>query len=277
MNQKPFKGKAIYNPSGKAGEYSAWACNFYTGCSNMCNYCYCRRGVMSHVWSETPKLKSCFRHELDAINIFEKEVKQNLDQLQKYGLFFSFTTDPMLSETIYLTIQACCFCMQNSIPVSILTKVDFKSIELYTDGLSCLFPEIVPEEYKHLLSFGFTLTGCDEEEPHASSNEERISCMKKLHEMGYKTWSSIEPVINISKSMDMIRQSSEYCLLYKVGLLSGKKYPKAELVQFINEVTTSYPNNLFYFKESIIQQAGIAREDLPRNCVDRYYNMFNSK
>jgi len=77
--------------------------------------------------------------------------------------------------------------------------------------------------------------------------------------------------------MDMIRQSSEYCLLYKVGLLSGKKYPKAELVQFINEVTTSYPNNLFYFKESIIQQAGIAREDLPRNCVDRYYNMFNSK
>ncbi len=24
----PFKGKAIYNPVGKAGEYSRWACNF---------------------------------------------------------------------------------------------------------------------------------------------------------------------------------------------------------------------------------------------------------
>jgi hypothetical protein len=25
---KTFNGKAIYNPSGKAGEYSYWACNF---------------------------------------------------------------------------------------------------------------------------------------------------------------------------------------------------------------------------------------------------------
>ena len=33
-----FNGKAIYNPSGKAGEYSTWACNFYVGCSNMCEY-----------------------------------------------------------------------------------------------------------------------------------------------------------------------------------------------------------------------------------------------
>ncbi|KAA6320448.1 hypothetical protein EZS27_029784 [termite gut metagenome] len=37
---KPFNGKAIYNPSGKAGEYSYWACNFYNGCSNGCTYCY---------------------------------------------------------------------------------------------------------------------------------------------------------------------------------------------------------------------------------------------
>lgn len=47
-----FNGKAIYNPKGKAGEYSEWACNFYTGCSNNCQYCYCKRGVMSHAWSD---------------------------------------------------------------------------------------------------------------------------------------------------------------------------------------------------------------------------------
>ncbi len=60
---KQFKGKASYNPFGKAGEYSYWACNFYTGCSNNCDYCYCKRGVMSSVWSITPKLKSCFKDE----------------------------------------------------------------------------------------------------------------------------------------------------------------------------------------------------------------------
>lgn len=37
MGEKRFNGKAIYNPSGKAGEYSQWACNYFTGCSNECD------------------------------------------------------------------------------------------------------------------------------------------------------------------------------------------------------------------------------------------------
>jgi DNA repair photolyase len=41
-----FPGKAIYNPSGKAGEYSYWACNFFKGCSNGCEYCYLKKGVL---------------------------------------------------------------------------------------------------------------------------------------------------------------------------------------------------------------------------------------
>lgn len=277
MTQKTFKGKAIYNPSGKAGEYSEWACNFYTGCSNMCSYCYCRKGVMSHVWSETSRLKSCFRNEMDALNVFEKEAKQNLEELQKHGLFFSFTTDPMLAQTVSLTIFACGFCVQNSIPVKILTKVNFLDEYNSEDGLSCMFPDMLPEEYRHLIRYGFTLTGCDDMEPNASTNKERISCMKRLHEMGYKTWASIEPVIDISKSAAMIQQSHEFCNLYKVGLLSGKKYPKDELVRFINETTFHYPDNLFYFKESILNQSGITRDELPNNCVGRDYKMFNSK
>ena len=44
---KTFKGKAIYNPSGKAGEYSYWACNFYVGCSNGCEYCYCKKDILA--------------------------------------------------------------------------------------------------------------------------------------------------------------------------------------------------------------------------------------
>jgi hypothetical protein len=31
----------------------------------------------------------------------------------------------------------------------------------------------------------------------------------------------------------------------------------------------------FYFKDSLLKQAGINREDLPSNCVGRDYNMFN--
>lgn len=57
MKETKFKGKAIYQPTGKAAEYSPWACNFFTGCSNDCEYCYCKRGVMSHVWDNKPHLK----------------------------------------------------------------------------------------------------------------------------------------------------------------------------------------------------------------------------
>lgn len=50
MSKNNFNGKAIYNPSGKAGEYSYWACNFYVGCSNMCEYCYCKKGFSAMLW-----------------------------------------------------------------------------------------------------------------------------------------------------------------------------------------------------------------------------------
>lgn len=64
--------KAIYKPKGKAGEYAQFACNFYTGCSNDCQYCYCKRGVMSKVWSTTPRLKKCFKDKDEAIATFKK-------------------------------------------------------------------------------------------------------------------------------------------------------------------------------------------------------------
>jgi hypothetical protein len=65
------------------------------------------------------------------------------------------------------------------------------------------------------------------------------------------------------------------CDLYKVGLESGKKYNAKELLSFV--YWTSGSNKPFYFKDSLLQQAGISREDLPANCVDKDYNIFNNK
>ena len=47
---------------------------------------------MAHTWSDTPKLKKCFKDEVHALEIFENELKANLPELQKHGLFFTFTT-----------------------------------------------------------------------------------------------------------------------------------------------------------------------------------------
>jgi len=266
---KNFKGKAIYNPSGKAGEYSYWACNFYTGCSNDCTYCYCKKGVMAKTWSDKPKLKACFKDESHALEVFEKELLKNLDELQKHGSFFSFTTDPMLPKLFEMHIQAMVECYRNNVPVKILTKrADFQGALIhYAD---------VADWDKSEFAIGFTLTGHDELEPNASPNEERIEAMKKLHNAGFKTWASIEPIISFYSSFQMIVKTIGFCDLYKIGLKSGVKYDKQDAKYFIEKVIEAVGDSAkIYFKDSILGQAGIDREDLPENCVGRDYNMFN--
>jgi len=100
--------KAIYKPKGKAGEYAKYAVNFYTDCSNDCEYCFCKRGVMATIWSDKPKLKKCFKDEQDAYRVFCLEVDRLDEVLKKEGLFLSFTTDPCLPDTVELTRCALC-------------------------------------------------------------------------------------------------------------------------------------------------------------------------
>lgn len=280
-----FKGKAIYNPSGKAGEYSYWACNFYVGCSNGCKYCYLKKGIGKGVLgADKPVLKKCFQSEDHALEVFEKEVLQNIEELRKYGLFFSFTTDPLLPETIDLTMKAIRRCVYHSVKVKILTKrADFgEKFFRPLCSTSSLNENLLHIAYTRNVAFGFTLTGHDELEPGASSNEERLEAMKIVHDGGYKTFASIEPVIDLDSSFKMICQSMKYCDLYKIGLESGKTFPKKELREFVEAVshlnhTNPYPNGIFpkvYFKDGLLKQAGISRESLPVNCVGRDYNMF---
>lgn len=275
---KQFNGKAIYNPSGKAGEYSYWACNFFVGCSNGCEYCYCKKGILSGTMGQDkPQLKKCFRDERHALEMFEKELKQNLLELQKHGLFFSFTTDPMLDETIGLTLNAAGIAVNNGVPVKILTKcADW--VNGFLQWIENSNSDNREKDWRKDYAFGFTLTGHNELEPGASTNQERIEAMKKLHDAGFRTFASIEPIINFKSSLEMIKQVNNYCDLFKIGLESGKKYQPQTLRDFIEDVT-SWTNRdaKIYFKDSLLKQAGIQRSSLPANCVDRDYNIFNNQ
>ncbi|WP_321437157.1 hypothetical protein [uncultured Bacteroides sp.] len=271
---KAFKGKAIYNPSGKAGEYSAWACNFFVGCSNGCKYCYLKKGIGAKVLGgNAPILKKCFKDEKDALDIFEKEVLANVDELRKHGIFFTFTSDPMLPETISLTFDAIGICFKHNVPVKVLTKRSdwwdmwYARSNMFVDK-------------QHLIAFGFTLTGADELEPNASPNMNRILAMTRLQKAGFKTWASIEPIVDLDSSFKMIVRSMGSCDLYKIGLESGKKYDKKELLEFISSVM--HLNNggkhlKIYFKDRLLKMANIDRSSLLENCVDRDYDMFQDK
>ena len=251
MNRKGFDGKAIYNPSGKAGEYSEWACNFFNGCSNDCDYCYCKRGFMSRNWSDKPTLKKCFRDDADALNVFERELTANLADLRKSSLFFTFTSDPFLTDpavnAIYLT--AMLIALKNGVPIQALTKRhEFAYQPICTNALGM---------YQDKVAIGFTLTGHDELEAHASTNKQRIDAMCRLHKLGFKTFASIEPVVDFESSLAMIQATVGCCDLYKVGLMSGggKQYDRLDCISFVDHVHTLLwmddNNAKIYWKESV--------------------------
>lgn len=266
------KGKAIYEPAGKAGEYAKYACNFYVGCSNDCTYCYCKRGILGHAMGKPQAtLKKCFANKNQALQTFIIELRQNIIELQQHGLFFTFTSDPMLPETQDLTIAAVDYAVRLGVPCKILTKcADFGIPQSWFrhNHLKCL------------IAFGFTLTGHDEMEPGASTNAERIATMKKLNEFGFKTFASIEPVISIEASKRMIMDSLYACDLYKIGLMSGKReYTRDEVrefMQFVNEalLNCSYSPKV-YWKDSVLEYIGMQRNELREDvCVGVDYNLF---
>lgn len=259
-----YKGKAIYNPSGKAKEYSYWACNFYTGCSNGCTYCYLKKGRGAKVLGgNKPQLKKCFNTFEQALNVFEKELLKNIDELRKHSLFFSFTTDPMIDETHYLTIEAIDICQNHDIPVKVLTKC--------VDHLDKLDQHDTWDRSK--VAVGVTLTGRDELEPHASTNKQRIYALSILKKHRFKTFASIEPIIDFERAKLMIALSIGFCDLFKIGLESGKKYDVTEAQTFV-EWLIEREVSKFYLKESLQKLSRYTNTELDEFFVEKDYNMF---
>jgi DNA repair photolyase len=260
-----FHGKVIYQPKGKAAEYAKYAANFYNGCTACCEYCYNRHGRSAKILGgDVPALKKSLINEEIALCMFMREVDSNLSELQKNGLFLNFVSDPCLPETIDLNFKAIDYCFISLIPVKLLTKQTWWLSEKFIRDIS-LLPDNV--------SYGFTLTGYDKLEPGASKNLERIEAMKKLHDVGFKTWASIEPIIDLDSSFDMIRWSMPYCDFYKIGLKSGQKYDKKMLHQFLWDVIHKTSKIPIYWKDSFLKQAGICRENLPANCMTNDFNL----
>lgn len=238
-------GKAIYRPSGKEAEYSAWACNLYIGCSHNCSYCYNNHSLMSATLGGTMvRLKAVLGNEETAFNIFKSELKRWMPMIIADGrLHFNFVSDPCLPETINLNWRCIELALSMGVPVQVLTKRADRLAHPAVQNALC---------YKSLIRVGLSLTGCDELEPGASPNAERVVAMNILHDAGISTWASIEPIIDPQRSLDMIKQTLDCCDHYKIGVLSGKKdYTPEQIRQFIGAVNSLNPRSI-YWKNSVI-------------------------
>lgn len=248
--------KTIYQPTGRAREYALWACNLYVGCSNDCDYCYCKRGALGTAMGKPmATLKKYFKDENDAHMTFQKELKRYHERMiADGGLFFSFSTDPCLPEAIGLTMKCVRYAIEAGVPCRILTKCARWILEKADEWDFLL-------QLREMVTVGFTLTGCDEKERGASSNADRVKALRQLSDAGFKTFASVEPIIDFDKSLEMVKKSTPWCDEYRFGLLSGNRDAyndinlKESIRQFINQVHACVPEETKIFWKQSIRQA----------------------
>lgn len=257
-------GHAIYEPKGAAYEYGRWACNLYNGCSNKCDYCYNRHCPQSGtLGGDVVTLKKSLKNPEHAFEIFKKELDQYKERMIKEGgLFFSFVSDPMIPETRELTMKCATYAMENGVRVTILTK-DAKFSKEDVEWMV---------EHREFIAIGFTVTGMDEMEHGRSNTQERIAMAKKIHDSGVHTWASIEPVIDMEKALDVIKQSPFVFQFLKIGLASkvGLRFDSEQVQRFVDRgheesVGTDLYATPIYWKESV-------RKHLPDGFVYRWPN-----
>lgn len=271
--ETPVKGALIYQPQGAAGEYAKWAINLYHGCSNGCTYCYNRRGVLSHVFSDKPELAASIVKSRDRqINYFMERKKitahdpipdvaiENCTNvaicsliyndtrrigifrlIEDGGVFMSFTCDPLDTDenAQHYTFVAAKKLLGYGIPVTLLTK---NVAWLKEDSWKLLleeYPKLICCQNHHaLLTIGFTITGKDELEPNAPSTEKRIEALRKLHdEYKIKTFVSLEPITSIHTASEVIKKTYEIADGIRIGAQSHIKKDRYDSNEFFGFIT----------------------------------------
>lgn len=239
----------IYEPKGRALEYSELACNLYMGCTHGCRYCFapsCMRKTPEQWHSEATPRKG-------VMEAFEREAKKLAEKGETRPILFSFLSDPYqpLERTMKLTHQA----------LEIVSKYRLKS-KILTKGHADMVEEDLPLMKQAGTELGITLSFCDdtsrqEWEPAAATVHERIELLKKAHGMGVRTWVSMEPVIVPEEALELLRMLSPFVDHWKIGKLNH--FPQVEkCVDWIafRESAKEILDRLgvdYYFKKSLTE------------------------
>ena len=99
--------------------------------------------------------------------------------------------------------------------------------------------------------------------------------MITLFDAGYKTWASIEPIVDFSRSLKMIELTRRHCYLYKIGLNRFQEYSVYDIKKFVDQVIKLVRRSKIYFKDSLLQAIDLPRKNLPGDqYVNSDYNIF---
>lgn len=205
----------IYEPKGRAFEYSPLAANLYNGCAHGCSYCFVP-GIPPYKYAENaraafyanPAPRPCVLEQLarDARRMAGDERR----------ILMSFTSDPYqpIEREHEITRQALRIMVDHGLRPQILTKAGAWAVERDGDVLQasgCVWAA--------------TLTFDDaakslEWEPGAALPCERFAALERAHALGLETWASLEPVLDPDAATRIIHATHRFVDLFKVGKLN---------------------------------------------------------
>ena len=196
----------IYAPRGQAGEYAALAANPYRGCGMCCSYCY----VPNVLKMPRPAFNAGATPRPD----FLAHLRADAAKYKAAGIteqvMFSFTTDMYNPFDNSLTRPSIQIVLEHGLGFCVLTKGGTKVLadaDLYRPGRD---------------AFASTLTSLDPEfsyrwEPRAQPPADRMEALRQFHAAGIFTWVSLEPTLDTTATIAIIRATHTFVDLYKVG------------------------------------------------------------
>ncbi|MCP4665146.1 MAG: radical SAM protein [Deltaproteobacteria bacterium] len=249
----------IYEPKGKAREYSPLALNYYKGCNHNCKYCYVKPMMkrFNKNYSHNVVTSKGGKVTKEVLSLIEKSCKKH--QNSKKQVLLNFTSDPYNSLEIQLgpkrglTYFALTQLLKYNIPTVILTKNHkaIRDIDLF-------------KKFGDNIMVGFSLTfdnlkDSQEWESGASTPNNRLSSLTELKHKGIKTWASFEPVIYPKQSLNLLKEVCffEYVDFVKIGKLNNYKGLDKDIdwTDFLNkavEICRRYKIP-FYIKKDLLK------------------------
>jgi DNA repair photolyase len=234
----------IYEPAGKAREYSELACNLFTGCKHFCKYCYCP-GIMRKTleqWALNPQPRA------NILNLLEKEARKMEGEARH--VLLSFMSDPYQSdEAAAITREA----------LGIFERYHFKNIQILTKAggrATKDFPILKDNGWKFGSTIIFTSEALREHwEPGATPIQDRIEAVKKAHAMGIYTWVSIEPVVDPEEALAVVEALKGHVDLWKVGKLNhfAEVESKIDWHKFLIDAHKALAGELVYWKKDLLK------------------------
>ena len=236
----------IYEPKGRAREYSPLALNIYTGCDHGCKYCYVPRVLKR----DREEFRQNVAPRKDILQAVEKEAAKRSGTDKQVLLCFSGDPYCRKDEEYRTTRSILKILLENRIPVAILTK----------GGTRCLQDLDVFKKFGRHIKVGATLVfikkkDSEEYEPDAAPQEDRLKALKTLHAYKIRTWASFEPVIDTGQSLFLMKETLPYVDEYKVGKINqyGSLDKKIEWEPFLRMAIEILRNagKPFYVKEDL--------------------------